>query len=312
MQRLWKGSIVIGLLAAVVTVGRGLPAIEARAASNDVTQQIGNGRVDWTDGFITVTGSGAAPEKGSAAQKRLMAKRAAQADGYRQLAEVINGVHVDSETVVKDFVAQSDTIKTSVSALVKGALAIATRNMSDGSVEVDVKAKMYGHNGLFDAVDPAVNRKPGPPPTVTVEDEQGVLPSSLLVASNGEFVGISELLAQARPKYSGTVLDIHGLGGEPCMSPSVNDPGDGELYIGQNPVDADFVVNEGIAGYYPTVEDAKNDHDRMGSNPLVFRPTAVIGRFRCTAKLTLEDAKAMLKADRKSKFLKNAKVAFVM
>jgi len=113
--------------------------ISARAAGADVTQQLGDkASVDWTTGTIKVTGSGAPPEKGSPAQKRLMAKRAAQVDGYRQLAEAIEGVHVDSETSVKDFVTESDVIKTRVQALVKGAVVVATRNMSDGSVEVDL------------------------------------------------------------------------------------------------------------------------------------------------------------------------------
>ena len=54
------------------------------------------------------------------AQKRLMAVRAAKADAFRQLVEIINGVHVNSETVVKDFVTESDVIKTKVEGLIKG------------------------------------------------------------------------------------------------------------------------------------------------------------------------------------------------
>jgi len=118
------------------------------------------------NGTLIVTGNGIPPEKGSVAQKRLMAKRAAQADAYRLVGEYIQGVQVDSQTTVKDFVAQSDDIKTKVSALVKGALVIATRNMSDGSVEVDLAVKL---DDVYAAMPPAVKVDPPPPEPLVAE-----------------------------------------------------------------------------------------------------------------------------------------------
>lgn len=307
-----KPILVTGIIATSIGLCLNWPGRVVSADENDTTQQIGKGMVDWTTGVVRVTGGGAPPEKGGMAQKRLMARRAAQADAYRQLAEVLNGVHVDSETSVKDFVTQSDTIRTSVSALVKGAMAVATRNMSDGSVEVDVETKMYGTNGLFSAVAPWENRKPGPPPTVQVPDEQGmnVLPASVLVAANGNFQGLPTLLADARP--TGVILDTHGLNLEPCMSPSILDPGKGELYLGRNQIDPDYVVNVGIASYYQSIDQAKGDHERVGTNPLVVRTKKVSGPFRCDAELGSEDAIAVLLAERRNKVLKGTKVGFVM
>ncbi|MBC7541816.1 MAG: hypothetical protein H7338_03715 [Candidatus Sericytochromatia bacterium] len=125
------------------------------ALATPVTETLGDGRgtIDWTQGTLIVIGSGAPPDRGSPAQKRLLAKRAAVSDGYRQLAELVNGVRVNSETVVKDFVIESDTIKTQVNALVKGAHAGEPRYLSDGTVEVDVTIALHGPASLFAAVD---------------------------------------------------------------------------------------------------------------------------------------------------------------
>ncbi len=54
------------------------------------------------------------------AQKRLLSHRAAQADAYRKLAEVIKGLQITSTTYVKDFVAESDTIQGQMDTFIRG------------------------------------------------------------------------------------------------------------------------------------------------------------------------------------------------
>ena len=55
------------------------------------------------------------------AQNKLLAYRAARADAMRKLAERIKGLHITSETTVKDFVAESDQIQTAMQAFLMGA-----------------------------------------------------------------------------------------------------------------------------------------------------------------------------------------------
>ena len=51
--------------------------------------------VDWSDQKITVQGMGVAPANArTAAQARMLARRAAVVDGYRQIAEIVKGVNV--------------------------------------------------------------------------------------------------------------------------------------------------------------------------------------------------------------------------
>jgi hypothetical protein len=54
------------------------------------------------------------------AQNKLLAKRAAEADAYRKLAECVNGLQIRSDTFVKDFVTESDTIQTEMDTFVRG------------------------------------------------------------------------------------------------------------------------------------------------------------------------------------------------
>lgn len=58
------------------------------------------------------------------AQQRLMAKRAAELDAKRQLLERIKGLRIDSRTLVRDFVTESDQINAIASGRLRGARVI--------------------------------------------------------------------------------------------------------------------------------------------------------------------------------------------
>ncbi|MEM0914908.1 MAG: hypothetical protein AAGK09_09905 [Planctomycetota bacterium] len=70
-------------------------------------------------------------------QQKLMAKRAAELDAYRKLAERIMGLEISSETSVRDFVTESDAIATHVETFIKGVRFTDTRYYDDGTAEVD-------------------------------------------------------------------------------------------------------------------------------------------------------------------------------
>ena len=71
------------------------------------------------------------------AQNKLLAKRAAEADCYRKLAEAVYGVKINSETYVRDFVTESDEIRAEVDTFVKGIRLGKPRYYEDGVCEVD-------------------------------------------------------------------------------------------------------------------------------------------------------------------------------
>ncbi len=88
---------------------------------------------------VTVFGQGVAPTvTASPAQAYALAKRAALADGYRQIAERIMGVHVEGQDTVKNMMLQRSNVSTSVDALVRGANIVDT-TFKDGLCEVELE-----------------------------------------------------------------------------------------------------------------------------------------------------------------------------
>jgi hypothetical protein len=100
---------------------------------------------DW----YMVTGTGIAGDSISAAQARLMAKRAAKSDAQRQLLEAAKGVSISSGTSVRNFITENDYINSRVNGVIRSARVVDTRYNDDGSCEVDMKMDM---NRIRDAV----------------------------------------------------------------------------------------------------------------------------------------------------------------
>src|SRR5207237_4673366 len=70
------------------------------------------------------------------AQAKLLSKRAAEADAYRKLAETVKGMQINSTTYVKDFVAESDEIRSHLDTFIKGTRLGSPRWFDDLSCEV--------------------------------------------------------------------------------------------------------------------------------------------------------------------------------
>ncbi len=86
-------------------------------------------------GFAASTSVGQPTE----AQNKLLARRAAEADCYRKLAETVYGVTLTSETYVRDFVTESDEIRTAVDTFIKGVRLGQPRYYDDGICEIDAE-----------------------------------------------------------------------------------------------------------------------------------------------------------------------------
>jgi len=92
---------------------------------------------------LRAKGAGAPPARAAnAAQARLMAERAAKVDGYRNLLEQAYGLQVTGSTTVRDFVTQSDTVRTQLDAFIRGAKVSDTRVLDDGSVETEMEVSL--------------------------------------------------------------------------------------------------------------------------------------------------------------------------
>lgn len=83
-------------------------------------------------GLIEATGySVIQSHAGSEPQQRLMAIKAARLDAFRQLAEVVYGTYIDSNTTISDLTIEDDVFRARVEGVIYGAEVIKIEPISD-------------------------------------------------------------------------------------------------------------------------------------------------------------------------------------
>lgn len=290
----------------------------ARSAQSGLTRPLGTGTINWGSSMIRVTGSGAPPSKGSAAQKRLMAKRAAQTDAYRQLAEAVNGVQVFAQTTVKNFVTESDVIRLQVQAVIKGARPVGpVRYLSDGSVEMDLEMPVFGADGLAQGLDFGKTMQKELNKPYSMIDGRLAFIGPILQAPGHVDAPLpqrGQRWQQAQGKaYTGLIIDATGLGAEPAMGPFII--GAAKRIHPSNAIgmDPNLIVQQGPVHYVEDIDEAKSDNQRLGGNPLVIEAKAAQGKPTNTD-ILLDDsaAKKVLEANQQGRFLEGLKVVLVI
>jgi len=91
---------------------------------------------------VIVPADGDAVSDQKKAQNKLLAYRAARADAIRKLAERINGLAISSNTTVKDFVTESDTIQTAMKSFLSGMKETDKEWDLDGTCTVAMEVKL--------------------------------------------------------------------------------------------------------------------------------------------------------------------------
>jgi hypothetical protein len=94
------------------------------ALADDVIKAVPGGSINWSEGVIYANGFGTAKPEFSAAQRRLMSRRAAIVDGQRNLLEMTKGVRVTSASKVGDAMGKDPVIATRVQGIIKGAVSL--------------------------------------------------------------------------------------------------------------------------------------------------------------------------------------------
>ncbi|MBR3497828.1 MAG: LPP20 family lipoprotein [Selenomonadaceae bacterium] len=248
---------------------------------------------NWNSNTIQVTGMGVAnPQLArTAAHAAMMARRAAVADAYRQLAEAVNGVQVDAETTVEQMMLTSDVVRTKISAVIKGAVIVDEGELSGGGYSVTMELPLFGGtNGLAETViQRPIEIEPFPTPA---PEYRPPVKESQPSYSGGH--------------YTGLVVDCRGLGRiNPVMSPVIRDARGQKIY-GHKNLDYDRIIREGMASYARDMSEA----GRAGSNPLIV--TAIdLDDLNATPVLSMEDADLVLYENNLSHFLDNIAVVFL-
>lgn len=239
----------------------------------------------------------------SGAQARLMARRAAISDAQRNLAEQIAGVQVDSETTVQNLQVSNDTIRTHVSALLKGAKVI-SESYEDGACHVVMALPLYGvSNSLASAVLPHTTHRESFLTTILPEpDEPQYTPTQPEATT---IPTTSTITNRQSGTYTGIIIDCTGLGLRSAMSPVIKTTA-GEKIYGYKNLDSKKVIKNGMAGY---ASSFSGNVSRAGSNPLIVRAVGVDHYFNPV--VNVADAKIILEENGYTHFLDNCAVVFI-
>ena len=264
--------------------------------------------VDWGDKSITVTGMGTANPAMARTQAHasMMARRAAIADAYRQLAEMVQGVQVDAETTVEQMMLTSDIVKTRVSAVIKGAVIVSEGELTGGGYSVTMKLPLFGDNGLSTAViapPPVIEPFPQPAPEV--------IPSMPADSQTGDSVGFTIISGGERSPmaaiggFTGLIIDCRGLNLNPVMSPVIKNVKGVKLYGHEN-LNYDLVVRDGMVNY----ANDRGMAGRAGSNPLVIKAKA-LEDHNANPVVSEEDGSRILIENGATGFLNKTAVVFL-
>lgn len=294
--------------------------------------------VNWEDGKITAIGMGVAPQNTvNLAQAKALARRAAVVDAYRQIAEIISGVNVTSESTVKMFMTQSDITRTKVDAVIKGAKVVSERMTKEGGYEVTMVVPMFGVTGsLASAVmEPPKVKENFPEPVASVPPTPATsLPTSVNTSVTVTIPTVPAPTIQPTPVpqpkpqppttskpgassaapaprgkaiggYTGLIVDCRGLDLQTAMSPVIKNDNGSPIY-GYKNLDIDKVVSNGMASYARDV----NNCQRAGSNPLIVRAIALDGH-NINPILSTADANRVLIENGATGFLDRTNVVFL-
>ncbi|MEW6778313.1 MAG: LPP20 family lipoprotein, partial [Bdellovibrionota bacterium] len=294
------GFCFAALLAGAVFAQR-IQMARAQAPNFELVEKLGTGVVSWSGGYVEAEGSGApngnAP---SAVVARLGAERAAKADALRNLLEAVKGVRVASETTVENFVTTSDTIRTKVEGVVRGAIEI-EKNFDGQVATVKIRAPLWGElaAALYDA--PGLwappQQVPGPvpinpggggnaPPPGGMPPPGGIRGSlfknpfrffaklffpaqAYAVEQGAEPTPTPSETTKEELKKTGIILDLTDVPAKPELFPRIIDSGTGRPIVDARSAGTQ-VAASGIIGYAPSVEAARQNQ-RSGANPLIMK-----------------------------------------
>lgn len=229
----------------------------APAAPREVLEAFPTGEVDWSGNMVRATGTGVLdPDNPNTAQARLMAERAAVVVAQRNLLEIVEGVRVDSETRVGNFMTDYDVVHTRVQGVVRNARQVgeARYDAGAGTVEVELQMEIYSPTGLSGAL------------------------STALADPAARMETLSPQVRDFLSQYSGLVIDGAATGLTPSMFPRIFDE-NGNLLLDTG-LYASYLGAGADAGL-KFISDLQGILDRsdLSGSPLVLSAIDAVGEY---------------------------------
>jgi hypothetical protein len=106
--------------------------------------------MNWTKHTLRLVGNGFGPENvKELGRRKILAKRAAKLDAYRNLLESIKGVYVTSTSRVEEMMLEEDSIKSKTEGMLKGMRIIDVSYSNDGGCEITVEVNIDKEGGFL-------------------------------------------------------------------------------------------------------------------------------------------------------------------
>ncbi len=142
------GSVFFFLMAGLMGCSTQPPSV---LSSAEEVPGIYEGQTPSTDYIlIRVTGKGIAPSgTTNPAQAKILSERAAEADGYRLLAEKLRGILVSTFQTTRDAQVTEDVIHTQTEAILRATQIVDIRHYPDGLAEVDMVIRISKSDAYF-------------------------------------------------------------------------------------------------------------------------------------------------------------------
>lgn len=246
---------------------------------------------------ILVVGEGV-PKKGTTGgQRRLTAIRAAEVAAQRALAELLKGVSITGETTVRDAELESDVIKSSVNAFIKGFQPVVKDwNERDDTALVILKVGMSGPRSfgamMYEKIltEPKIQKEIDKPVYVAPAE----IPATLPVAQ----------------PYDGLIIDATAYSFRPALINRIFNP-KGEVLYDPAKISQKVLVEQGCGEYTNSVDKARAALRKRGvNNPLVVAASGTVSPS--DLQVTNDTALQIFSANQNNGFMADARVAFVL
>ncbi|HKI74592.1 MAG TPA: LPP20 family lipoprotein [Pseudomonadales bacterium] len=314
-------------------------AFASSAWAEDYVEWVGaNSGVNWSEAQVQAEGAGVGPTGAPPATAQLMACRAAVLDAQRNLLESIKGVRVQGTTVVANMMTQSDTIKTSIDGVLRGAQIIKRDPQSDGSCIVRMTAPLAGQfaktvyskvfapqpvsradspmQSLAHLVDAGMDflvpkayadmAQPAPPPWQAAIDKL----SSRINAIEDLLSAHPEIVNAGNKGPTGLVIDARGSNFIPSMSPKIRELRGGVIYPNVKH-EAERRERGQLVSLFTRDIDTARRHPVVGERPIVLKGLRTFGSTRTEIVLD-HDASQQLEDLVAKGFLNDAGVIIVL
>ncbi len=248
------------------------------AQSGTLETDLEFGAIDWETGIVRAKGLGVPPDSvDNPTQRRAMAKRAARIVAYQRLLEITQGIKIDSRTLVKNLMVESEEITAQVKGIVKGAQVVKEQPFADGSFEVTVE--------------------------MSLNKVEGSIPNGPKIRKP-EFAPASSVKPiAAEMNYTGLVINAQGLKLRECLAPKIKME-DGQIVYARDLWPESRV---GVVGYVKGMSMAEL-HNKVKSNPLIVKALRVENGSETNLVINEADAQSIYLEPKNEQFLQEGKV----